>query len=348
MNDRKTTTDWMKDWQALQRQYWTAWADATRGASGEAPDPATPWHEGLEQWARLFGDASKQSETAERLLATAKNYVALMQSMLAAATGKAAGDAAAPAWTEALRNGLNLPGLDAALHDNPLARMLRELRGPVAQAIDQLSASFAPFLARAREEGLAWLGAPALGYTREHQEHYQKMAAALLDYQDAVNRYNALVLKASRRSFEIFEDKLAERDEPGRRIETLRALYDLWVDAAEEAYAEVALSAEFRKVYGNVVNAQMRVRSQIQQEVERIGVDLGMPTRSELNSVHQRLHELRRTLRRRDDDALVELRRELERLRTEVEALRRRPAQAKPASARSAARKAVKTGNARK
>jgi hypothetical protein len=35
----------------------------------------------------------------------------------------------------------------------------------------------------------------------------------------------------------------------------------------------------------------------MQQEVERIGVDLGMPTRTELNSVHKRMHDLRRELR---------------------------------------------------
>src|SRR4029078_4449988 len=83
----------------------------------------------------------------------------------------------------------------------------------------------------------------------------------------------------------------------GRQIDSVRALYDLWVDAAEEAYAEIALSEEFRQVYGDVGNSQMRVRSQLQQEVERIGVDLGMPTRTELNSVHKRLHDLRRELR---------------------------------------------------
>ena len=40
-----------------------------------------------------------------------------------------------------------------------------------------------------------------------------------------------------------------------------RALFDLWIDAAEEAYAQVALSPEFREVYGAYVNAQMRLRN---------------------------------------------------------------------------------------
>jgi len=332
MSDGKSTQDWMKDWQALQKQYWNAWSDATRGTAAQAPDPSTPWHEGLEQWARLFGDSARQNDTADRLLSSAKNYVSLMQSMLATATGNKLADAPAQAWSAAMRNGFNVPGMDAMLRDNPMAKMLREMRGPGVQGFDQLSANFAPFLAQARQESLAWLNAPAFGYAREHQEHYQKMAAALVEFQDAVGRYNALMLKASQRSFEILEDKLAVRAEPGRQIDSLRVLYDTWVDAAEEAYAEIALSDEFRKVYGDVVNAQMRVRSQIQAEVERVGVDLGMPTRSELNSVHKRMHDLRRAFREREEQGGTDdLRGEIEKLRAEVAALKR--AQGKPVSA---------------
>ena len=341
MSDGKSTQDWMKDWQALQKQYWNAWSDATRAAAMQPPDPSTPWHEGLEQWARLFGDPARQNDTADRLLSSAKSYVSLMQSMLSAAAGNRLTDAPAQAWSEAMRGGFNMPGMDAMLRDNPMAKMLRDMRGPGLQGFDQLSATFAPFLAQAQKEGMAWLHAPAYGYAREHQEHYQKMAAAFIEYQDAVARYNALMLKSSQRSFEIFEDKLAARAEPGRQIDSLRVLYDLWVDAAEEAYGEIALSDEFRKVYGDVVNAQMRVRSQIQQEVERIGVDLGMPTRSELNSVHKRMHDLRRVLRDREEQGDGDdLRREVEKLRAEVAALQR--AQGKPVSAAPPAPKAAK------
>ncbi|HEX5123628.1 MAG TPA: poly(R)-hydroxyalkanoic acid synthase subunit PhaE, partial [Rhodanobacteraceae bacterium] len=120
-----------------------------------------------------------------------------------------------------------------------------------------------------------------------------------------------------------FESKLAAREEPGRQIDSLRALYDLWVDAAEESYAEVALSPEFREVYGALVNAQMRVRSQMQQEVERIATDFGMPTRSELDSIGQRLHDLRREMRNGGRaDGSGDLAREVDRLRREVAALK--------------------------
>ena len=348
MSDTNGGHDWSKDWQALQRQYWNAWTDLTRNQAGATPDASTPWHEGLEQWARMFGNGGKQSEATERLMASAKGYLTLMQSMLSFAAGKDASSAAMPSWLDAMRGGMNMPGLDpsmfgkipgfdptafgkipgfdpsafakipgfdpaafanfdpsafnvpgfdASLLNNPMAKALREISGQGIRSFEQLASGAAPLLQQMQAEGVSWLKAPAFGYAREHQEHYQKMALAFVDFQQAVKQYNALIMKSSQRSFEILELKIAERSEPGRQIDSVRALYDLWVDAAEEAYAEIALSDEFRKVYGDVVNSQMRVRSQLQQEVERIGVDLGMPTRTELNSVHKRLHDLRRELR---------------------------------------------------
>ena len=178
--------------------------------------------------------------------------------------------------------------MDALFKNNPFTKIFADMRGPHAMGFDKLPNTFAPFLNQMKQEGLSWLHAPAFGFAREHQEHYQKMAAAFVEFQDALGRYNALMLKSSQRSFEIFESKLGEHDEPGRQIDSMRALYDLWVDAAEDAYAEIALSEEFRKVYGDVVNSQMRVRQAMQQEVERMSTDFGMPTRSELNSVHKR------------------------------------------------------------
>ncbi len=320
MAGKKPTQDWMADWQALQKQYWSAWQDATRNAAGVAPDPALPWHEGLEQWSRQFANSGKQNETAERLLGSAKAYVALMQSMLAVAAGKDAGAGVQAAWAQAMRDGFDLPGVDAAFVNNPLAAMLQALRGPGAQGFGELPQAFAPFLAQAKQEGMSWLNAPAFGYAREHQQRMQKAAAAFAQFQDAVGKYNALMLKSSQRSFAIFENKLVERSEPGRQIDSLRGLYDLWVDAAEEAYAEIALSDEFRKVYGDVVNAQMRVRAHVQAEVERLGSELGIPTRSELDSVHKRLHGLRR------DGAgarIAGLERELGSVRAELAALKK-------------------------
>jgi hypothetical protein len=323
MAKNSDTTRSLDDWQAMSQRYWTAWTDATRKAfeSATAPGSAspsdTPWQQGLEQWSRLFAQQPSQNEVVERMLAGAKSYFALLQSLAAKSAGEA-GKLDPQAWTNTLRQAFNFPGADATLFDNPLARALREIAGQGAKGFEQMMEGVAPFTQELR----GVLGMPAFGYLREHQEHYQKLAQAMLDYQEQTNRYNALIARASRRGFEVFEDKLAERDEPGRQIESVRALYDLWVDAAEEAYAEVALSPEFREVYGALVNAQMRVRQHVQQEVERVAIDLGMPTRTEIDSIGKRLHETRRELKRQAE-AAPDLAAEVAALRAEVEKLKK-------------------------
>ena len=325
------------DWQAMSQQYWNAWNDATRKAFGVSPQAAAdkmPWHEGLEQWSRMF-DAGKaqdaQSETVERLLAGARSYFSLLQTLAEGVEGSADPQA----WSDKVRESFNFPGADAALFDNPLARALRELTGHGAKGFEQMMEAMQPAMNEAR----ALLDLPAFGYAREHQEHYQQMGKAWLDYQHETNRYNALIARASRRAFEVFEDKLAERGEPGRQIDSARGLYDLWVDAAEDAYAEVALSDEFREVYGALVNAQMRVRQNVQKEVERVAIDLGMPTRTEIDSMGKRLHALHRDAKNHAD-ALPELIAEVAALRAEVERLKADGA-ARPA-ARKTPRKSAK------
>ncbi|MBU6477205.1 MAG: class III poly(R)-hydroxyalkanoic acid synthase subunit PhaE [Xanthomonadaceae bacterium] len=328
------------DWQAMSQQYWNAWSDATRKAFGALPEAVdadkTPWHEGLEQWSRMF-DAGKaqnaQSEMVERLLAGARSYFSLLQTLAEKGTH---GDADPQAWTDAVRQSFNFPGADTALLDNPLARALRELAGHGAKGFEQMMEAVQP----AMRETRVLLDLPAFGYAREHQEHYQRMGKAWLDYQRETNRYNALIARASRRAFEVFEDKLAERGEPGRQIDSARGLYDLWVDAAEDAYAEIALSDEFREVYGALVNAQMRVRQNVQKEVERVATDLGMPTRTEIDSMGKRLHALHRDAKNQAE-TLPDLVAEVVALRAEVERLK--AGSAAKNGARKAPRKSGKT-----
>ena len=104
--------------------------------------------------------------------------------------------------------------------------------------------------------------------------------------------------KTSQDAYARFESKLAEREEPGRQLGSVRALFDLWVDAAEEAYAASALSLEYRKAYGELVNAQMQLRSRAQVIAEQASMQLGMPGRTELDSAHRKIAELERQLRR--------------------------------------------------
>jgi class III poly(R)-hydroxyalkanoic acid synthase PhaE subunit len=276
---------WLAGWQALQGQFAKAWKDAASAAA-----PQAPVQEGFEMWARLAGGGDSGNEALDRMVAGARQMVQMMQGALSAAAGKAAPTGSD--WASAISSALG--GLGP--QDNPMLDAMRQAAGEGARGFEHLFADFAAAAAPLRQDFQALMHLPAFGYARESQERQQRFALALDEYRAQFDHYNRLMADASRRALEKVEAKLAAHSEPGRQLKSFRALYDLWIDAAEEGYAEVALSSEFRHAYGALVNAQMAVRRHVQQEVERSAAALGMPTRTEIDAVHRKLAEMKRRL----------------------------------------------------
>jgi hypothetical protein len=174
----------------------------------------------------------------------------------------------------------------------------------------------------------------------------QELAQALLAAAQATGRYQALLQRAAADGMQRLQDKLAQHAAPGQQIDSLKGLYDLWVDAAEEAYAEIALTEEFRAAYGDMVNSQMHVRQLQQKHIEALCQQLGMPTRSEVSSLGQRVQALRRDLRATAGTAGGALSDQLEDLRRELDELKQQKARQRPASAPRAAIRRPAAGGA--
>ncbi len=322
------------DFEQLTQRYWTAWTeamrDATAGSTGQAGARAgmQGWQDAVDWWTRqAHGNRAGVNDTLERFNTQARDWFGQMQQVAARFAGRdnTARDIAA-AWREAL----------GASGENPFPGMFRSMRGHGMQGLEQWIEDASPYLDATLREGRAWMGMPAFGFTREHQERLQALARAQVEYQQANSAYNALMFKAGQAAFGIFEDKLVEHEEPGRQIESPRALFDLWIDAAEEAYAEIALSTEFRTVYGELANAQMRLRAAIQEQIEQASRLFDLPTRSELDGAHRKIVELERAVRR--------LRDALEAVQANAPGIAPQPASpASPAPARAATTPAVKT-----
>jgi class III poly(R)-hydroxyalkanoic acid synthase PhaE subunit len=291
MAERDATAGWVREWQAMQEQFLSSWRDAMRD-SGAAK--GIPLHEGLDLWTRLASGQAGHDEVTERMLASARQVVALMQQSLeaAGAAGRAAGSGDAESWRRAMAE--TFGALD--LGRNPVLDALRSATGTGAESFEQMAAQAREAIGAFAAPMRGWLSAPTFGLAREAQERQQRLARALAEQAEAERGYQALLLKASQLALSKFEGKLAERDAPGRQVRSGRELYDLWIDAAEEGYAEVAMSPEFRSAYAAMVGAQMKVRQGIQKEVELLSGQFGMPTRSELDSAHRRIADLTRRL----------------------------------------------------
>lgn len=310
------------DYDKLVRQYWNNWAEMMRKAGAAAPagapgsaapgmgafpgipgfdgstsPPIPGWNDALAWWSQMAKGAGTGAtgtgftEAVDQFNGVARSWFTLMQQVVSQlAPGANAGDIA-QAWQRAL----------GSLGDNPFADMFRTMRGPGQQGFDSWLEQASPYLQNFvpwQGDSKAMLGQPTFGFTREHQQRWQKLIQASFDYQQHNQAYNGLMAEAAQNAFKLFEQKLHERSEPGRQLDSTRALFDLWIEAAEEAYAEIALSPRFREAYGSMVNSQMRLRAGLQREVEEVCELFGMPTRTEVDSAHRKLVQVERELRR--------------------------------------------------
>lgn len=263
------------DLDSMARQYWDTWS----GLMGMGPA-------GSGTWTGLGGMAPGQPAPA------AFDCYARMQEVAAqfADGGGSAADIAG-AWRQMLG------GQDG----NPFSGFFQGMPGAFGAATvgwpDQVRPFVDAILRPLRQQASGWFGQPGLGPAREHQQRLQALAAAWQEWEERNEEFNALLSRIGKDAFARFERLLGQQETPEQRLATARALFDLWIDAAEEAWSEAALSEEYQNHYAALTNALMRVRKGLQHEIERISELLGLPGRTEVDSVHRKVAELERTVR---------------------------------------------------
>lgn len=327
-------SEFVRQSQAMAEQSWSQWMRYLQQAAGQPTSPMTGFGmPGMAGWAGMPGmsaPAAPVSDMLERSLAGISSYLEWMQR---AATAQAAPVAPSTDWQAAMKDMFGAAG-------QPFAQAFEGIDSTAAQGFVQ---QWQAWLAAAGQAGATdWRTPsymPGFGLHREQQSKQQALMAAMMESAEQQRRYQALILKANAAGLERLQDRLADHIEPGRQLESLKSLYDLWVDAAEEAYAEIALSDEFREVYGAMVNAQMRERQLVQEHLEDLCRQLGLPTRSEIDSLGRRLQEVRRELRAMGGGAATG---ELAELRAELQALKKAP----PAAAQAPSGESPATGAA--
>lgn len=138
---------------------------------------------------------------------------------------------------------------------------------------------------------------PALGPMREHQQRWQRMAEAGRRIDEAQRRLQRLWSDALRQAATEFAARLQPPLPGVADAEALRKLYDSWIDCAEDAYARTAHSAAFCDAQAELVNALSHWREELRAAIEHASKLLDLPTRSEINTLAQRLKAVEVQLR---------------------------------------------------
>ncbi|MHC6218472.1 class III poly(R)-hydroxyalkanoic acid synthase subunit PhaE [Stenotrophomonas acidaminiphila] len=271
------------------KRAWEAWQQAVGQGAAGAPD-AFPWQEGIAKWTRLVstGAAPQVHELGARFQQQAGDWLGTMQQVAARFAGRDSSAAeVAGAWRDAVEG----------QGDAMVRWMLDAARGGNALGDQPWIRDFVHALQSGHGEG-GWLNAPTFGPAREHQARWQALLRAQQEHQARMEAYVGSIRGVLDDAFHRFEAKLAEHEAPGSQLTSARAMFDLWIDAAEEAYATVAMSEDFQRIYADLANTQMRLRAATQHELERACELMGVPTRTEMDAAHRRIAELERWMRR--------------------------------------------------
>jgi hypothetical protein len=165
---------------------------------------------------------------------------------------------------------------------------------------DEFASLFVPFGAAGADPGRGFAAAapseaPALGPAREHQERAQRAAAAWQRLDDAQRRLQRLWADALREAAAAFTQRLTAAPPTG--AEDFQRLYDTWIDCAEQAYGRTAHSQAFCDALADHANAGSDWRRETRAGAVAWAKIWDLPTRSEINSLAERLRSVEEALR---------------------------------------------------
>jgi class III poly(R)-hydroxyalkanoic acid synthase PhaE subunit len=136
---------------------------------------------------------------------------------------------------------------------------------------------------------------PPIGLAREQMEAWRELAAAQAHCQQIENELRAVLLKVQFDALDLLSERVRQRG-AADPIDSFRALYDLWVECGEQVYSKLAHSEAYSTLQADLGNATMRMRARMQTVIEHGLKQFDLPTRSELNSLHRQVRELRAQL----------------------------------------------------
>jgi class III poly(R)-hydroxyalkanoic acid synthase PhaE subunit len=142
----------------------------------------------------------------------------------------------------------------------------------------------------------SWLEMPALGATRDQQLIWQRISELAKQFQEQQSALAAEWAKVGAEAAKTFGEELAAAQAGGRSIHSLKELYDRWIDRAEEAYSSQVHQSSYAALLAQLTNTLNALRTEQRSLVESWAKHIDLPSRAEINTLHERVNALRTEL----------------------------------------------------
>ena len=142
-----------------------------------------------------------------------------------------------------------------------------------------------------------FLSMPGIGHSRETQEKIQELIKLGAIYQDNAAENQTVMNQLSQDALELMRKKILRMSKNGEDFNSMRQVYDLWVESNEKVYAEHAYTKEYSELNGRLVNSQMAYMKLSQEVKDDVLTAMNMPTNRAVHELERRQYELRKTVK---------------------------------------------------
>ena len=351
MSKNDTFPYWTDDWMSSQQDYLNSWTKMSEQMAGtfKPKKPRNPWIEALDQWESLVPGTGESQPYAQRMLDQGKAFFQMSEEISSFLNMLNDVNKSTDQWQQTLQSQMEQiknsfdtgQGDLAAFWNQPMDAW----QSAMGDSVIDPETFFKNFNQQqgmedmvnpAYDEMHKLLGTPGVGPDRETHEQQRKYTRLWMDYQRTNQEYNTAHNRVGKEAVERLMQKMISMSEQGETLDSMREVYDLWIDSAEDAYADFAHSEEYQEIYGRMVNSLMALKQETRNMVDSTASSLGLPSSKGFDTVLKRLQEMRREIRTlqraaNQSDEVAELRAEIASLRKDLAALKK-PVAAKPAA----------------
>jgi polyhydroxyalkanoate synthesis regulator phasin len=129
----------------------------------------------------------------------------------------------------------------------------------------------------------------------------------LVEWSDIANRMMVYNIKNAELQYMIYSqgakvmDKLAEnvmnKVQNGEEINSMMAMYQEWMNISDKIFVALFESDEYSQLMAEVSAMQLRLRKDIEAQLEKLMVGIPVATRSEMDEMYKTIYELKKQVR---------------------------------------------------
>lgn len=270
-------------WLQMQQKFWQQLA-AGQGAAAasDRSSAADPWQPVLDQWWESLQPTTPLlvRELLEKMLAQGRQLFQLAEMF----TRSGQSEDADFDWNSAIQTTFAdlrsiIAGITGSMNPVPQALLSEQL-------VENSEAYFKKLFTF-----------PGFGMGHRSQAQQREMVVRMLAYLKARQAYEQLFAELGEKAVTRLQQRVAELESKGERIESAQQLYALWSSNCESVYAEQVISDTYVRLYAELINSQMAVKQQMRLMMDDAFRALGMPTTQDFRDLERRSHEDRRSIK---------------------------------------------------